>query len=261
VPELLEIEVYRRVAEAALGRTIAEVVAPDAWYLKGGLEAGELRAALEGHRLVAARRTGKVLLLDTDDDGPVLGLRFGMTGRLVVDGTLGIEKLEYSSPRLDPAWVRFALHFDDGGRLEVVDARRLGGVELDPDEGHLGVDASLVTSKELAGLLDGSVVALKARIMDQRRLAGVGNLLADDALWRAKLDPAREARSLSPAEVRRLHKALVATLAELGERGGSHTGALQPERHRDGHCPRCGAPLLRRTIGGRTTYSCPRDQR
>jgi formamidopyrimidine-DNA glycosylase len=261
VPELLEIEAYRRVAEGALHRTIAAVDAPDPWYLKGGLEAGVLRATLLGRRLVGARRTGKVLLLDTDGDGVVLGLRFGMTGRLLVDGAAGVEHLEYSSNRYDPGWVRFALGFDDGGRLEVVDPRRLGGVELDPDEDHLGVDAGLVTPAQLVGLLDGSVVAVKARIMDQRRLAGVGNLLADDALWRAKLDPARASRSLSRAEVRRLHRALQATLLELGERGGSHTGALQPERHRDGRCPRCGTPLERRTIGGRTTYSCPRDQR
>jgi formamidopyrimidine-DNA glycosylase len=261
VPELLELEAYRRVAERALHRTIRAVDAPDAWYLKGGLEAGALRRALRGRRLVAARRTGKVLLLDTSDDGPVLSLRFGMSGRLLVDGKAAVERLQYGTDRLDPAWVRFALRFDDGGSLELVDPRRLGGVTLDPDEAHLGVDATLVTSAELRAVLDGSAVALKARIMDQRRLAGVGNLLADDALWRAKLDPAREARSLSAGEVRRLHKALATTLAELGERGGSHTGALQPERHRDGHCPRCGAPLQRRTIGGRTTYSCPREQR
>jgi len=261
VPELLEIEAYRRVAEAALHRPIEAVEAPDAWYLKGGLEAGVLRATLVGRQLVAARRRGKVLLLDTDGDGLVLGLRFGMTGRLLVDGTPGVDHLEYASRRYEPSWVRFTLAFADGGRLEVVDPRRLGGVELDPDEDHLGVDASLVTPAQLAAVLEGSTVALKARIMDQRRLSGVGNLLADDALWRAKLDPARPARSLSRAEVRRLHRALQATLLELGERGGSHTGALQPERHRDGRCPRCGTPLQRRTIGGRTTYSCPRDQR
>jgi formamidopyrimidine-DNA glycosylase len=97
--------------------------------------------------------------------------------------------------------------------------------------------------------------------MDQARLAGVGNLICDETLWRAGLDPARPAASLTPAEVTRLHKHLRATIALLTERGGSHTGDLQQQRTRDGRCPRCHRPLDRRTIGGRTTYSCPRHQR
>lgn len=100
MPELIEIEAYRRLAEArALGREIAEVVAPDAWWLKGGLTAGALADALVGRRFTAARRTGKRLLLETSDSGPVLGLRFGMTGRLLVDGTAGVDRLLYSSDR------------------------------------------------------------------------------------------------------------------------------------------------------------------
>ena len=91
-------------------------------------------------------------------------------------------------------------------------------------------------------------------------VAGIGNLLVDETLWRAGIDPARPARSLTPNEVRRRHRHLRATLVELAERGGSHTGDLQAERSRDGVCPKDGAPLLRRTVGGRTTYSCPVHQ-
>ena len=96
--------------------------------------------------------------------------------------------------------------------------------------------------------------------MDQSVVAGIGNLLVDEALSRAGIDPARESRSLTPNELRRLHKHLRATLLELGERGGSHTGDLQDERRRDGICPKDGTPLLRRQVGGRTTYSCPLHQ-
>jgi ribosomal protein S13 len=135
-----------------------------------------------------------------------------------------------------------------------------GGVELDPDEGRLGVDAATIGTAQLRDVL-ASEAPLKARLLDQARIAGIGNLLADEMLWRAGLDPARTARSLSPAEVRRLHRHLRATLAELDSRGGSHTGDLQEMRSRDGLCPRDGTPLLRRTVGGRTTYSCPRHQR
>ncbi|MDQ6928560.1 MAG: hypothetical protein M3159_07850, partial [Actinomycetota bacterium] len=97
MPELAEVEAYRRLAERCLHRAVAAVVAPDAWYLKRGLSAPALCAAIEGRRFLVARRVGKVLLLDTDADGPVLGLRFGMSGRLLVDGTAGVEQLLYSS--------------------------------------------------------------------------------------------------------------------------------------------------------------------
>lgn len=271
VPELVEVESYRRLAERAVGRTVAEVVVPDAWYLKGGLTAGAARAALTGVTLTAARRVGKLLLLDTT--GPTLGLRFGMTGRLLVDGVAGVDRLLYASNREPEQWDRFALRFSppEGGDLRVRDPRRLGGVYVDPTESRLGPDALTVGLAALgralgcpapgaARALAPSTAPLKARLMDQARLAGVGNLVADEALWRAGLDPARPAGSLTEAELRRLHRHLRATLADLTERGGSHTGDLQPHRVPRGLCPRDGTPLVRRTVGGRTTWSCPRHQ-
>jgi formamidopyrimidine-DNA glycosylase len=259
VPELLEVEYYRERAEAALGREIVEVGADDAWFLKGGTTAESLREALLGRELVAARRRGKLLLLDVDD-GTVLGLRFGMTGRLLVDGAAAIERLEYGSNRADPAWDRFSLGFADGGALVLRDPRRLGGVQLDPDEGALGPDAASIGPAGLRKVLDGSTAPLKARLMDQARLAGMGNLLTDETLWRAGLSPAREAGSLDDRELRRLHRHLRRVLAELGERGGSHTGDLHEQRHRNGVCSRDGEPLRRDEVGGRTTYWCPRHQ-
>ncbi len=262
MPEMLEVEVYRRAAAASLGRTIEAIDAPDAWFLKGATTADQLSTALVGRSFVADRRRGKLLLLDTSDDGPTLGLRFGMTGMLELDGHDGeIDGLEYGSRRRDPAWERFIVHFADGTALRLRDPRRLGGVELDPDEGRLGPDAADVGVAQLGGILAGSAAPLKARLMDQARLAGLGNLLTDELLWRAGLDPARPAGSLSPAELRRLHRHLGRTLEELGARGGSHTGDLQEARHRGSVCPKDGAALERRTIGGRTTYSCPVHQR
>jgi formamidopyrimidine-DNA glycosylase len=260
VPELPEVEAYRRLATTALDRPIVEVDAPDAWFLKRGLDADAVTAALVGSRFVADRRIGKLLLLDTDG-GSTLGLRFGMTGRLLVDGRAAIEHLEYSSGRDLAAWDRFTVRFADGGDLRIRDPRRLGAVELDPDESRLGVDALAVRPAELRRLLAGSAAPLKARLMDQGRLAGLGNLLTDEILWRAGLDPARPAGSLDDREVRRLHAQLRRTVTELMARGGSHTGDLHEARARAATCPRDGAPLLRRRVGGRTTYSCPRHQR
>ena len=260
MPELIEVEAYRRLAEQALERKIVVVVAPDAWWLKGGLSADVVSDALLGRHFLAARRTGKRLMLDTSGDGPVLGLRFGMTGRLLVDGSAGVDRLEYSSNRDVEAWDRLVVRFADGGDLRVRDPRRLGGAELDPPEGRLGPDAARLTLAGLGRVLGDSRIALKARLMDQSKIAGLGNLLVDEALFRAGLDPARPAGGLDDAELKGLHQAIRATLRNLTKRGGSHTGKLQPARHRDGLCPFDGAPLLRRTIGGRTTYSCPVHQ-
>lgn len=260
MPELPEVEAYRRTASGATGRVVRSVTAPDVWWLKGGLTASALEHVLIGRRLGDVRRRGKLLLVDMED-GPVLGLRFGMTGRLLLDGVPGVDELEYGPAGDRPEWDRLTLGFDGGGALVVRDPRRLGGAELDPDEDALGPDALTVRPAELRLALGRSEVALKARLMDQARLAGVGNLLADEVLWRAGLDPVRPARSLTAAEHRRLHRHLRATLAELVERGGSHTGDLQPSRVRGGRCPRDGTPLDRRTVGGRTTYSCPVHQR
>jgi formamidopyrimidine-DNA glycosylase len=260
VPELPEVEAYRRLAERALHRKIAGVDGPDDWYLKRGLDAEVARAALVGRDFTAARRIGKLLLLDVSD-GPTLGLRFGMTGRLLVDGTAGVDALLYSSVQELERFDRFMVRFADGGDLRMRDPRRLGGVELDPDEARLGPDALTVTAAQLRDLLAGSEAPLKARLMDQARLAGVGNLIADETLWRAGLLPSRPAGSLSPAELRRLHKHLRGTVDDLIGRGGSHTGDLLPVRGPGGRCPRDGAELRRATVGGRTTWWCPKHQR
>ena len=258
MPEGIEIEIYRRAALATVGRTIAWVDAPDAWFCKGSAGPSGLAAALMAQPIMAARRIGKLLLLDI---GTVtLGLRFGMTGRLIVDGFAPIDQLEYGSSRDRPEWDRFSLGFTDGGLLRMNDPRRLGGVELLPDESLLGPDAFGIPRASLDTAISGPV-AVKARLLDQARIAGIGNLLADEICWRASIDPARLASSLSVPERASLHRAVGQVLRQLTARGGSHLGDLQTERHRAGVCPRDGALLARRAVGGRSTYSCPVHQR
>ena len=258
MPEGIEIEMYRQAGDAAVGRTIVEVHAPDDYFLKH-TTAAEVQAVLTGGVVTSTGRVGKLMLLGIDGDESAVGLRFGMTGRLVLDGAAPISKLEYSSGRDDPAWDRFSLRFEDGGLLRMNDPRRLGGVELAPDLQTLGVDLFSVRPAHLRKALASSV-ALKARLLDQKRVAGIGNLIADETLWRAGLDPAREARSLSDTEIKKLSRVLRTTVRYLYDHGGSHMGLLQDQRHRDGQCPQDGTPLDRRTIGGRTTYSCSHHQ-
>ncbi len=256
---MLEVETYRQLAVGALDRTIASVASPDAWFLKGAATGPSLRRALVGNRFVAARRIGKLLLLDVDA-GPTVGIRFGMTGTLIVDDRAGVDQMYYAPRRRDPVWDRWKVRFEDGGSLVVEDPRRLGGVLLDPDVSGLGPDAMAITRAELATTLGGSRGPLKARLMDQSRVAGIGNLIADELLWRAGLSPLRPSNSLSPNEVRRLHRHLGTTLADLTRGGGSHTGRLMDERQTGGRCPRDGSELIRSTVGGRTSWWCPGHQ-
>ena len=268
MPEILEVESARQLLdERALHRPIAKVHAPDAWFLKRGLTPRAVRAALTGTQFASARRRGKLMLLDVartdavpEPTSRVLGMHLGMSGRVIVDGEAAGDPLIYASNRDVSAWHRFGLSFVDGGSLYLRDPRRLGAVELDPEEERLGPDAFVLTLPQLRGITAKSRAPIKAVIMDQSRIAGLGNLLCDEALWRAGIDPMRSADSLSDDEVRQLHRAIRDTLRVLGRRGGSHTGDLTSQREPGAHCPRDGAPLLRRTVGGRTTFSCPLHQ-
>jgi formamidopyrimidine-DNA glycosylase len=255
---MLEVETYRRQAEAVVGRTVSRVDAPDSWYVKGG-SPEEVVAAVTKRTIGGVRRIGKLLVLDLDD-GTRLGLRFGMSGRLLVDGGAAIDRLQYASGRNNPAWDRFGLRFTDGSDLRIRDPRRLGGVELEPDEGRLGVDARRARLRDVEAAVRGSRAPLKARLLDQTRIAGIGNLLADEILFRSGLDPARPAGGLTPTELRRLHRSIGRVIGDLTARGGSHTGDARQAMALDGLCPRDGAALQVRRIGGRTTVSCPVHQ-
>lgn len=271
-------ERYRRLVEEVLGATIAAVEIRDPYVLRGLLSPEDLTAAMVGERLVRARRTGKLLLLDVRaarrraGTSHTLGLRFGMTGTLFLDGRSGVGRLQHAPHSAEERWVRVRVDVDGPGRghhrIEVHDPRRLGRLVLDPDESALGPDAASASVAELGAALcpaSGTRARpggpmLKTRLMDQSRLAGVGNLTADEVLWRAGLAPHRPACSLTPSELRRLHRSLRDTLAVLEARGGSHTGDLMAERHLGGRCPRDGVPLARSTVGGRTSWWCPAHQ-
>jgi formamidopyrimidine-DNA glycosylase len=243
VPELPEAERARAQIERALGRTVAAVDDSDTYVCRPH-SPGELAAALVGRTLTGAGRRGKFLWVETD--GPVLGLHLGMAGRIALD---------------EPAherWDRFALEFTDGGRLALHDRRRLGRAVLEPDHSRLGPDAAGVGAAEFARRVGAGSAPVKARLMDQSRISGIGNLLADEILWRARLSPER--RELSRTELDRLHRHVRAAVDDAVRLGGAHTGRFVEHRERGGRCPICGSELARATIGGRTTYWCPKHQ-
>jgi len=249
MPELPEVERSRVVIETgALHRRIAAVDDADTYVCRPHAP-GEIADALVGRELVAAHRRGKAMWCETSEAGPVLGLHLGMAGRIVVD--------EPPAPR---NWDRFAISFEDGGRLALRDKRRLGRARLEPPIDALGPDAAQVGRERFVELVGRGTAPVKARIMDQAVVAGVGNLLADEALWRARLDPRRPAGELEPEALRRLWRELRAATRSAVRRGGAHTGAVIPARRPDGRCPRCGTPMSRATVAGRTTYWCPAEQ-
>jgi formamidopyrimidine-DNA glycosylase len=248
---------YRRGATALVGNTIVAIETPDDWYLKR-VDASSLRAALAGATIESLGRVGKLMLVETT--GGTMGLRFGMTGILMIDDDPVITELEYSSKRLDPDWNRFVAHFGDGGSLAMNDPRRLGGVELDPDLSKLGPDAWTVTSDELQAIFSRYKVATKALLLNQKRLAGLGNLLVDELLWRSGISPLRAANEVGRDAVALLADELHPMLNELYERGGSNCGDHFSERGPQGRCPRDGAEMSHDTVGSRSTWWCRTHQ-
>lgn len=272
MPELPEVERARQAIEvAALGREIADVDDTDAFVCRPHLP-GDIKAALVGRCLSGAHRRGKTMWCDlSGPDAPTLGIHLGMAGRIVVSAATAEDPtVEGGDPRpilvrsgvAHPAkWSRFTLRFADAGELILLDPRRLGRVRLNPHIELLGPDALTVTPTQLRALLATGTAPVKARLLDQSAIAGVGNLLADEVLWQARIDPRRRVRDLGEDDVRRLQTALRKAVRRAIERGGVHTGDVITSRHPGGHCPRCGTEMQRGVVGGRTTWWCPADQR
>jgi formamidopyrimidine-DNA glycosylase len=247
MPELPEAERARQKIDLVLGREIVAVDDRDTYVCRPH-SPGEMAAALIGRQLTSTHRRGKFLWAETGG-GPELGLHLGMAGRIAVD----------EAPSAND-WDRFAIDFACGGRMALRDKRRLGRAMLEPDFSHVGPDAAEIGRDAFRVRFGRGGAPLKARLLDQGVIAGVGNLLADEILWRAGMHPRRPADDLSPDELDALRRAMRGAVRDAVARGGAHTGRLNPERVRGGTCPRCTAGLERATVGGRTTFWCPACQ-
>lgn len=279
MPELPEVENARSlIAAGALNRRIVSVDDADTFVCRPH-SPGQLRDALVGRMLTAARRRGKTMWCETSGvgrsrtPGPDLGIHLGMGGRIVItgkgagagSGSAG-EAREGGDPGPPDArprkaeWNRFTLEFLDGGTLVLFDKRRLGRVRLDPDVDALGPDAEEVGAADFRALVAKGTIAIKARLLDQSKIAGIGNLLADEVLWQAGISPAAPVDTLRPRDTDLLYRALGSALESAIAKGGVHTGEVIASRHAGGHCPRCGAEMVHGTVGGRSTWWCSAEQ-
>lgn len=277
MPELPEVESARAAIErAGLGRRITAVDDSDSWECRPH-PPGEIHAALIGRTFTGAFRRGKSMWCETSGlgrsrkPGPVLGLHLGMSGHVLItdrhgDMTEGGDWMNgrygrFASTHRDVSvWDRLVITFSDGGTMRLFDPRRLGRVRLNPDLDALGPDAELVSANQFVERVGRGRAPVKARLLDQSIIAGVGNLLADETLWQAKISPTRPSDQLSVAELRTLHRALHRATKSAITQGGVHTGEVIGFRGPGRHCPRCGAEMTRATVGSRTTWWCPQEQ-
>jgi formamidopyrimidine-DNA glycosylase len=258
VPELPDVEGFRRyLAGHAAGHRITRVEAPDRAIIRNR-SVQALGRAVRGRRFGDPGRHGKWLVAPVDD-AEVL-LHFGMTG--------GLRWASDAAGRHRHDRLIFVC---EDGELRYNNMRRFGGVwlargdaERDAVTGPLGPDAAGLRRDDFERLLGGRRGEIKAALMDQRLIAGLGNLLSDEILWRARVHPAAPVAKLGAARRRRLYDALHAAVTESVRYGRVPHGPRWLTRVRDDReavCPRCGARLRRAIIAGRTACWCPREQR
>ena len=273
MPELPEVETVRRALEQeVLGRRIEQVAARDV-MMRRPVDAGRLREALPGRRLTSFRRRGKFLLADLDRGGSLL-VHLGMSGRL-----------RLTSPGEEvPPHTHVRAMLDDGRELRLVDPRRFGLVvllepgeeELDPSLQRLGIEPLVPELPAvLPDLLGGRRAPVKALLLDQRLVAGVGNIYATEALWRAGVRPSRSPGRTASRRLERIAIELQQVLREAIDAGGTTLRDFSSPAGDIGYfavrlavygregtpCTRCATPLRSSLIAGRSGAWCPACQR
>jgi formamidopyrimidine-DNA glycosylase len=272
MPELPEVETVRRRLEPVLtGRRLERVEISDPRLVRP-YEPDEVAAELQGERVASVERRGKYLIVRFETDR-VLLIHLRMTGSLR-HSTAGLA---------DDPHRRALVRLDDGSDVAYRDVRRFGTwLLLEPGEldaylatrlGEEPLDA-VFTAARLGQLLAGRRAPVKAALLDQRTLAGMGNIYVDEALWRARIHPLRPAESLGRDELRRLHRAVRSSLVQGIARQGSTlrdyalpdggSGSMQHEFKVYGRggepCDRCGTPIAKIRVAGRGTWFCPACQ-
>jgi formamidopyrimidine-DNA glycosylase len=266
MPELPEVETIKNeLLPHVLGRTIQSV---DVYWDKMVKQpsAKEFRSQIIGQKITGLSRRGKYLFFHLSG-GAVLVMHMKMTGSLLVNPT-------------DTRFTRAVLHLDNGTAVHFWDPRKFGKMWLDKDTkavlSQLGPEPldDDFTMKVLGNILAKRRAPIKAVLLDQSIIAGIGNMYADEALFEAKIHPTKPANNLSAVEIKRLYLAIQLVLRKaLEKKGASVRNYIRPDgtpgtahdefsvAHGVGKtCPRCGTPIKRIVVRGRGTYICPKCQ-
>jgi formamidopyrimidine-DNA glycosylase len=276
VPELPEVEVVRRgLARWVVGRTIERVEVGHPRAVRRHLPgADDFTGRLAGRRIEAACRRGKYLWLPLDSGDAVLA-HLGMSGQLLVEPPATPDELH----------LRVRMTFTDGGdELRFVDQRTFGGLALEADAAGLPPSIAHIARDPLDPEFDDAAffravrrrrTGIKRALLDQSLISGVGNIYADEALWRAQLHYARPTETLTRAQVVALLDAVRAVMSEALAQGGTSFDSLYVDVNgqsgyfersldaygrRDEPCRRCGTPIRRDPFMNRSSYTCPRCQ-
>jgi formamidopyrimidine-DNA glycosylase len=275
MPELPEVETIRRDLEDRIaGRRITAVrLPPDSGKpvpVIKGIDEASFREGVVGARIEAVSRRGKYLILHLDS-GLMLVVHLRMTGRL----------LHRHQDEPADLFLRAVLVLDDGYELRFTDIRKFGGLWLANDMSQVTKDLGPEPLSEgfqldaLAASLAGRKAPVKSLILDQRRIAGIGNIYADEACFNAGIDPRRLGGTLAPEEVLALHGAIREVLLFGVESRGASFRDYQDADGKSGNmqmyvkvfrrtgkpCYVCGTPIERVVVGGRSTHFCPTCQR
>lgn len=259
MPELPDVETFRRYLNRTSMHKMIEDTRITSRRILGKTPANKLKNALRGFAFCKSRRYGKYLFAETDGKYTLL-MHFGMTGFLKY-----FKKIE------PPKNTRFLIRFASGYNLAYVNQRLLGRIGLVESmdkviqEKCLGPDAARVNQGEFIGILGNSGGCVKAALMNQKLIAGIGNIYADEILYQAHLHPKARANTLEGKKIKKIYKSLKKVIKTAVDRKADPekmpSSWLLPYRNKTGKCPRCKNSIKRVKVSGRTSYYCPECQK
>jgi formamidopyrimidine-DNA glycosylase len=259
MPELPEVETFKRYLEStALHKRVEGVTVVEKAILDSISEIEFVRR-VKGHRLEDTSRHGKYLFVRLDAGGEIV-FHFGMDGRF-----------QYYKAETDrPEYAKLILDLENSYHFAYVTIRKLGFISLVEErfsfirEKELGPDVLNVEQGQFVMILSGRRGTIKSALMNQAMLAGIGNIYSDEILFQAGILPSTEVSDLSDQTLIDLYtitrKVLEKGIEVQGDVEKLPDSYIIPRREKGGVCPLCGAPLQHTTIGGRTSYFCPKDQ-
>jgi formamidopyrimidine-DNA glycosylase len=259
MPELPDVEIFRRYFNStALHQKIDSVKVSRTRILKD-ISPRRLQNLLKGKSFTSTDRHGKNLLIHFDSR--ILRMHFGMTGFLKY----------FKDQNENSVHTRLLITFKNNYKLAFVCQRMFGKVSLEKDiqdfvtKNNLGSDALKLNFRQFAEIFSGSKSAIKSLLLDQKKIAGLGNIYADEVLFQSKVHPAAKSGSLDKNEIKRIHhnirKVLRYAIKHNAQPRQFAKSYLLPNRSRSGKCPRCPGRLKTVKISGRTSYFCPRSQK